>query len=137
MLLLRPHHINCIFFYRGLGYNQEFVDGMNKTLDFLNKNPNSKIKLAVKCDNLCSNCPNKQNNDTCLTNNNVKKLDFKTLDTYNLKNNHVYSFEEIILKIYKNFDKDKFNKICNTCNWYKEGVCADIVIEDQLKKWNL
>lgn len=137
MLLLRPHHINCIFFYKGLGYSKDFIKGMNNTLTLFKENPNTKIKLIVKCDDLCVNCPNKQFDDVCITEENVAILDCNTLHLYNLKENEEYTFNEIIDTIYKHFNKNKFRKICSTCNWYKEGICSDNIIEEQLEKWNL
>lgn len=136
-IVLRPHHINCIFFYKGLGYNKEFVEGMNKILKIFKENPNTKIKLIVKCDDLCANCPNKQLNNICITKDHVTKLDCDTLKAYNLKVNQEYTFQQIIDTIYKNFNKNKFSKICSSCNWYKEGICSENIIEEQLKKWNL
>ncbi len=137
MLLLRPHHINCIFFYRGFGYNNHFIEEINNILTLFKKNPNTKIKLTIKCDNLCVNCPNKQLSGVCITKEKVDKLDYNTLQIYNLKENEEYTFKQIIDIIYKNFDKYKFHKICSTCNWYKQGVCNEDIIKEQLEKWNL
>lgn len=136
MLLLRPHHINCIFFYKGLGYNNDFVTGMNSILKLIKSNPNVKIKLIINCDNLCNKCPNMQANKLCISNDNVAKLDHKTLKLYNLKENQEYTFTEIINSIYKNFDRAKFHTICSSCNWYKEGVCNDTIISDQINTWS-
>lgn len=135
MLLLRPHHINCIFFYKGLGYSEEFIAGMNHTLDLLKKNPHSKIKLAIKCDTLCSNCPNKQNNDACTTLKTVEELDYKTLLLYNLNEDEEYMFSEIINSIYRNYDITKFHSICCNCNWYKHGTCNENIIKEQSESW--
>jgi len=137
MLLLRPHHINCIFFYRGLGYSEDFILGMNNMLTLFKENPNTKIKLTIKCDNLCVKCPNKQLNNVCITEEMIARLDYNTLQIYNLKENKEYAFNEIIDIIYKNFNKDTFHKICSTCNWYKDGVCNDNIINEQLEKWTL
>lgn len=137
MLLLRPHHINCIFFYRGLGYSEGFITGMNNTLNLLNENVSSKIKFIAECDTLCANCPNKQINNCCITKDKVQELDYNTLEIYNLKENEEYTFNEIINNIYKNFDKSKFHKICRSCNWYKKGICSENIIKHQLDKWNL
>jgi len=43
MLLLRPHHINCIFFYKGIGYSKDFIEGMDNILNLVKKEPNTKI----------------------------------------------------------------------------------------------
>ena len=137
MLLLRPHHINCIFFYRGLGYSEDFIEGMNNILNLFKENPNTKIKLIVNCDDLCVNCTNKQLNDVCATKEKVAKLDYNTLQIYNLKKNEEYTFNKIVNTIYKNFDKNKFYEICSTCNWYKDGVCSDSIIDEQLDRWTL
>lgn len=137
MLLLRPHHLNCIFFYRGLGYSKDFIEEMNNTLTLFKENPTTKIKLILKCDNLCVSCPNKQFGDVCITKENVARLDYNTLQIYNLKENEEYTFNQIIDTIYKHFNKNKFHKICNSCNWYKEGICSENIIEEQLEKWNL
>lgn len=136
MLLLRPHHVNCIFFYKGLGYSKEFVEGMNNIINLLNKNPYSKIKLITKCDDLCINCPNRQNNNTCLADKKVNDLDFNTLKIYGLKENKEYAFNEIINNIYRNFDKNKFHKICSNCNWYKSDTCCESIILEQSRLWN-
>lgn len=135
MLLLRPHHINCIFFYKGLGYSENFVKGMNSISKLIIEKSNTKIKLIVKCDDLCDNCPNMNLDNVCITKKNVAMLDYNTLQIYNLKENQEYTFNEIINNIYKNFDSNKFHKICSSCNWYKKGVCNDNIIADQLKKW--
>lgn len=135
MLLLRPHHINCIFFYRGLGYNDDFVSRMNSILNLIKNNPGIKISLTVNCDDLCHKCPNMQTNEICISNENVAKLDYNTLKVYNLKENHEYVFTEIINVIYKNFDADKFHEICCSCNWHKEGICNDNIITNQLNNW--
>lgn len=137
LLLLRPHHINCMFFYRGLGYSEDFNKGMKKIINLLKDNPNTKIKLIVKCDILCDNCPNKQSNDMCITKEKIDKLDFNTLQTYNLNENEEYSFKQILDNIYKGYDKNKFHEICNYCNWYKEGVCNENIIKTQLENWIL
>jgi len=137
MLLLRPHHINCIFFYKGLGYSNDFIEGMDNILNLINKEPNTKIKLIVNCDDLCTSCPNKQYDDVCITKEKVDKLDYNTLQIYNLKANQEYIFNEIINTIYKGFNRTKFKKICSSCNWYKEGICSADVIKHQLDKWNL
>ena len=71
---LRPHHINCIFFYIGKGYSEDFVKNMTKIIFLLQKDKNNKIKFITSCDDLCKHCPNKINN-ICYYNDNVNKLD--------------------------------------------------------------
>lgn len=137
MLLLRPHHINCLFFYQGLGYSNNFTIGMDKLVTLIKENPYSKVMFIVGCDILCNNCPNRQVNNCCITQNKVNELDYNTLRAYNIKENKLYTFHEIIDTIYKNFSESKFNKICSSCNWYKKGICTQSIISCQIEKWDL
>jgi len=137
MLLLRPHHINCLFFYQGLGYSKNFTKCMDKLVTLIKENPYSKVMFNVECDILCHNCPSRQINNRCITQNKVNELDYSTLQTYNIKEHEVYTFHEIIDTIYKNFSESKFNKICRSCNWYKRGICTESIISYQIEKWSL
>jgi hypothetical protein len=123
MLKLRPHHINCIYFYKGLGYSKEFVKGMDRIVDLLNKDNMMEIKLVNYCDDICENCPNKLKDKVCITNEKVHKLDKLTLREYGLEINCIYSFSYIKENIYKNFSKEKFKRICKDCEWHKNKTC--------------
>lgn len=135
-LKIRPHHINCIFFYQGLGYDEKFTKHMNNIIFTLRTNPNTKIMLVANCDYICSNCPNKMD-DICKSEYHINILDKNTIDIYALKINSFYSFNEIIEKIYKVYNEDKFNMICSTCEWYKQGTCSKDIIESQKNIWSL
>lgn len=41
MLKLRAHHINCLFFYKGLGYDDSFTMNMDNLKHTLLKNPST------------------------------------------------------------------------------------------------
>lgn len=122
MLELRPHHINCLYFYKGYGYDEEFVKNMNEIASYFNNNNDEKIKLVDRCDDVCRACPNKKEG-RCETFEKVKQLDKNTLKEYNLKIGQLYSISDIKKNIYENFSKDKFLRICKDCSWHKEGVC--------------
>ncbi|HCW52928.1 MAG TPA: DUF1284 domain-containing protein [Clostridium sp.] len=135
MLLIRPHHINCIFFFKGLGYNFEFTSNMKNIISQLRNKPDTHIKLVSQCDSLCKYCPNKTNNSTCIFENNVSLLDFNTLKYWELQNDHEYSFKEIINNIYRNYNCNTFIKICSRCEWFKKGICSKDLIYEYKKKW--
>lgn len=123
MLNLRPHHINCIYFYRGLGYSKEFVENMDKIVNELKNNEDIEIKFVKGCDQLCECCPNKLINDKCKTDEKIKEMDCKTISRYNLNIHETYTFSYIKNNIYKNLLKENFNYICNKCEWKEKGVC--------------
>ncbi len=130
-IFLRPHHINCIFFFEGKGYSSEFVDNMKNIISNLDKNI---IQFQTSCDCLCLKCPRKINN-LCENEEHIQLLDKLTLENYNLDLNREYVFQTIINSFYKNFDVDKFEKICGSCEWYKNGTCSVKKIEENKKKF--
>ena len=135
MLHIRPHHINCIFFFKGLGYDFKFTSNMSTIISELQRNPKTIIKLVTECDSLCSHCPNKCENNKCVYDNKVKSLDYNTLKTYGLTNYQEYPFDEIIDNIYRNYDYNKFEAICRNCEWFKKGVCSKELINEHKKNW--
>lgn len=137
MLKLRPHHINCLFFYRGMGYSEAFVERMNTIEKELLQDDSKQIELVVGCDVLCECCPHQQENESCKSDDKVIKLDTNTLTTYGLEAHTPYSFQFIKEKIYKDFDADKFERICSACEWYRQGVCSKEYIEKQKQKFSI
>lgn len=135
MIYLRPHHINCIFFYKGLGYSEDFVNKMDSIQNLLKEYPETEVKLIKKCDEICKACPNMKCKGICTTEEKVLNLDENTLDKYNLHDNKNYMFKELISKIYMNFDENKFYNICKECGWYKQGVCNKNIIKQHRDKW--
>lgn len=131
MLKLRPHHINCLFFYRGMGYSEAFIERMSQIEKELLLKPYTEIELVVGCDVVCECCPNKQIDHTCKSNEKVLKLDENTLFYHELEIGRGYNFEFIKKHIYENFDTYKFEAICKECEWYRQGVCGIEHIESQ------
>ena len=105
-----------------LGYDEKFTQNMKNIIEKLLKNKLS-IKFVKNCDCLCKYCPNKIDN-SCKTEEHIKQLDELTITNYNLDLNKIYSFQEIYDNYYKNFDKMKFLNICQSCEWFKSGVCS-------------
>lgn len=132
-VILRPHHINCIFFFEGKGYSEEFVSNMRNVINILTNN-NVIIKFQTNCDDICAKCPKKINN-LCIDYDHIDLLDKLTIKNYNLDLNKEYLFKDLIELFYKNFSSDKFQKICNSCEWYKSGVCSISKIEENKKKF--
>ena len=123
MLKLRPHHINCIYFYRGLGYSNEFVKNMDKIVNELKSNDDIRIKFVKSCDDICECCPNKLQGEKCNTADKVKEMDLRTIHRYNLNVDNIYNFSYIKNEIYKKMLANNFNYICAECEWKKQGVC--------------
>lgn len=136
MLKLRPHHIQCLFFYRGMGYSEAFVERMSRLEKELILYPYTEMKFVIGCDVLCECCPHKQEDQICSSEEKVQKLDRDTLAHYGLEEYKVYNFQFIKEHIYKHFDSKQFTSICSSCEWYKQGVCSIEYIQIQKQKFN-
>ncbi len=134
MLIIRPHHINCLFFFNGLGYDYDFTVNMNNIKNKILSNNDIKIKLVSHCDMICSHCPNKSS-EICYFDDKVNILDSNTLNAYNLNKDKEYSFSYIIDNIYNSYNYEKFCSICRSCEWFKKGVCSKDIIHEQKKIW--
>lgn len=134
VLRLRPHHINCLFFYEGKGYNQSFIDNMDAIVTRLKSFPDQLIVLEKNHDSLCHCCPNRENG-VCTSADSVEIMDAYTLLHYKLKEHQLYRFQEIMDTIYKHYSFDTFSAICSECSWYKQGVCSQEKIRTQQQTW--
>ncbi len=57
-LILRPHHILCLGFFQGKGYNEAFTQNMDKVLASLT--PGTPLRLTMGHDVLCAACPRRR-----------------------------------------------------------------------------
>ena len=120
MIRLRPHHLLCFCFYEHKGYNQEFIDNMDKITSSIDK-----VLLTYENDDVCQCCPNIQNN-ICKSINKVNKYDKLVIELLNAKTNEIYDYDYLHqLVIDKIIKQDKLKDICADCEWYdicKKGV---------------
>lgn len=60
---IRAHHGMCFSFFRGEGYNEEFIQNMQTMKEALAENP--EVILLCAADDVCARCPN-ANGSTCV-----------------------------------------------------------------------
>ena len=113
---IRPHHLLCLQFFEGKGYNDDFVKHMTEIhKKLLNENP--VINIVSGVDDICKNCPNNENGQ-CNKEPSVSGNDNRTYDAMkdDLKNEQTW--EELTEIVYKNIiDKNKLRVVCRTCRW--------------------
>ena len=135
MIKLRPHHLVCIpRFYRG-GYDKKFAKNMKKICLIIRKNPNIKIKIVSRLDDLCEECPHKYKKG-CIQSKKMGKWvvnqDRKVVRYLKIKQNSVYTAKEIFnLSMNKIGSKD-VEKICHGCIFLKN--CAHVGINKSFQK---
>lgn len=59
---LRGHHLLCLRFFQGRGYNSAFVSNMQQIAARLAAHPQTVVALTCEPDDLCRACPNLRDN---------------------------------------------------------------------------
>lgn len=128
MINLRPHHLLCTQGYSGKGYSDGFVSNMDKVVDYLRNNKDSRVKLIFSTDDLCIDCPNKLSEDLCSTQEKVKSFDSKTVKYFNLEERE-YDYHEITRFIDDNMTEEMLADICEGCSWYPISACKRNIVK--------
>lgn len=126
---IRAHHLLCIpRFYRG-GYDNKFAENMKKICLEIRKNPEIKVKVVVKCDDLCHKCPYEYNR-RCIQTPEIGKWvlsqDKKVLKYLKLKQNSVHKARDIFNLSIDKVNQSNIRSVCKNCifldNCIKVGV---------------
>ncbi len=123
---LRGHHLLCTLAYKGLGYSNEFVENMNIIVDKLNSEENIIVELTNEVDDVCSKCPENDNNK-CTTETKVVTMDNKTLNLLSLQKGK-YTYKEIKQHINTNLNENVIHNICSNCEWYNKANCKQTIL---------
>lgn len=61
LLEIRAHHLLCLLSFRGLGYNEEFIENMKNVLATAFSD-GAILKIVDRCDAICASCPHRKGN---------------------------------------------------------------------------
>ena len=123
MIKLRAHHLLCLPRCYSGGYNKIFAIRQKQICASLRKNPNQKIKVVRKVDDLCAKCLYRKGNvcvKTPIENKEVLLLDGKVLKRLKIKENSVRTAKDVF-----NLSMDKIPSVrilCKTCDMV-ESCC--------------
>lgn len=120
---LRPHHLLCMQFFVGHGYNQEFVNNLADIINKINKE-NCLIKIVNDNDDVCKYCPNIVSG-ICKDIDKVKVYDENVLKLTSL-DYKTYNYDEIRKAILDNIvtANIKLNSVCKSCCWI--NICEKL-----------
>lgn len=117
---LRPHHLICLQFYQGLGYDENFVKNINKIAQNWEIFP---VLVVEGPDDICISCPNLDNGRCKLGEENVQKKDEKAKEFLKIKKGDLIEKSSIRKRLYK-FIERWFEECCTDCRWYE--VCRRV-----------
>lgn len=114
MHALRGHHLICLHFFNGEGYDQTFIDNLQGTLNSVKSEG-----LEIKSGDVCSRCPYLEN-DSCRysedADTEVREMDRKALELLCLADGKSVGWHSITSRIPEIFDQ-WFNAYCAGCEW--------------------
>lgn len=126
---LRAHHLLCILGFRGLGYDEKFVKGMEMVIQRMKENPDLEIRLIEKCDDICAACPfnidDRCENEVVRGEEGIRERDRQVAGRLALKAGDVLTIEEILDSVKEKIKSGDLSVICKDCPWLKMGYCEE------------
>ena len=127
---LRGHHLICLHFFHGEGYNAEYVENLSHVLKMA---AYKEIEICNGIDDVCKKCPYVKNKK-CFYNEHahegIKKMDEKAMSLLNLTTEMEtkwYKIKEGLSGIFNEWSES----YCKDCDWLQ--VCEKDVFYKQLK----
>lgn len=129
MRFLRGHHLICLHFYRGEGYNKAFVDALNRILKGVAE---EMVEVVEGPDEVCQACPHLKKNQCSYKKGEeeIRLIDDLALSLLELNYGDRVFWEDIRDKLGKIFSSWRVGA-CQKCDWLK--VCESTDLWKNLK----
>lgn len=123
---LRPHHLLCTQSYSGKGYDDTFVENMNRLVKELRKKEPVPVEIVFSTDELCARCPNKKGENFCKDNQKVISYDKKVTEYFHIEEK-TYIYQDITKEIRRKMTPEMLEDICGSCEWYPISACRKVL----------
>lgn len=124
---LRPHHLICLQFYTGLGYDKKFIKNLDRVITFWENFP---VLVVEGPDDVCCVCPNLEDKGCKLGEEKIRAKDRMAKEFLGIKEETLVEKSWVRERI-KGLIKDWLERSCKDCVWNK--VCKDIIRKNTLK----
>lgn len=131
MIYLRGHHLICLHFFLGEGYNAPFVENLRYILQKLE---NEKVEVISTADDICTKCPYLKDYKCTYDENSdekIKEMDETALKLLNLSVAEQTIWNAVRACIPGIFDDWRI-KYCNECDW--RDACQKNSYYKEMKK---
>jgi hypothetical protein len=121
LLKLRGHHLICLHFFKGEGYNPEFVTNLEEILRRVEAG--EEIEVCSGADDVCQMCPYLKVGMCFYAKNaetGIREMDKRAIELLGLKDRERVKWIDIKGKIPDIF-REWAREYCKVCNWRK--VC--------------
>ena len=113
---LRGHHLICLHFFHGEGYNTEFVENLR---DVLERTKSGEVEISPGADDICGGCPHLDQfrcRSTEDADEGIREMDKRALELLNEGEGSKVKWHEIRKRIPELFHL-WYNSYCNVCGW--------------------
>lgn len=121
MLFLRGHHLICLHFFSGEGYNREFIENLGRILARADEEA---IEVSPGVDDVCNACPSLKDS-LCQykidAEKEIRHLDETALGLLDLSPGETITWKKLqerIPVIFRRWSR----MICRECGWF--GTCS-------------
>lgn len=121
IIKLRGHHLVCLHFFKGEGYNPEYVENLRGVLQ--RAETGEEIKVSAGADDVCRMCPNLQGEMCSYAENaetGIREMDMAALALLGLRSGEEvlwFDLQKKLLHIFPEWAR----KYCKCCGW--RSVC--------------
>lgn len=116
MLTLRGHHLICLHFFSGEGYDALFVENLR---DVLKRAEDEDIEIISTADSICTKCPYFKDYK-CIydekADEEIMKMDETALKLLNLTAGQKIKWQDL-KNLIPNIFHEWHNRYCNGCDW--------------------
>lgn len=124
MLTLRGHHLICLHFFSGEGYDVPFIENLK---DVLRRSESEEIEIVSTADSICARCPYLK--DYKCTYDEKAEEEIREMDEIALKLLNLSPGQRIKWQDLKNLIPNIFpewrDRYCNECDWKQACIKSD------------
>ncbi len=116
MPALRGHHLICLHFFNGEGYNEEFIGNLKSTLSSASVDG---VNVISGVDDICSKCPYKKETfcrHTDTSDKEIRDMDSTALKLLDLSPGDLVNWEEI-RRVLPSIFHEWHRNYCSACDW--------------------
>jgi len=127
---LRGHHLICLHFFNGEGYNPEFIENLRNVLE---KTESGDVEISPGADDICDGCPHLKQFRCRYTEDadeGIREMDKRALELLKESEGSKVRWHEIRKRIPELF-YSWYNSYCNVCGWKR--ACEQDALYRQLR----
>lgn len=122
VIRLRGHHLLCLFGFKGLGYDDDFIAGMAAVVRRL-RQPGARVEIVAGPDDICAACPH-AGRERCQRRE-AHPRDAATLAALGLPIGYLDDAATLFADITARITPERLDILCAGCSWQALGLCAE------------